>query len=97
MPTLPSPKESPVLYVLTAIALVSFSLWMLAGARTSLAEYRVIGKPDNVRDIITIDGEGKVNAKPDIAQVVMGLVSEGTDLGRLQTQNTQKVNALVQA
>lgn len=88
---------SPVLKGLVGVALVSLSLWMLANTRNSLAQYRIIGKPENVRDTITIEGEGKINAKPDIAQVVMGLTSEGADLAQVQTQNTQKMNALVGA
>lgn len=96
MPTL-SPKDSPVLAGLTGLALISLSIWMLANTRNAFAQYHIIGKPDNVRDTITIDGEGKINAKPDIAQVTMGLVSEGMDIGQVQTQNTQKMNALVAA
>jgi uncharacterized protein YggE len=94
MPTPSSIKESPFLMGLAGLALVSLSLWMLANTRNAVAEYRIIGKPNNVRDTITIEGEGKVNAKPDIAQVVMGVTSEGVDLGQVQTQNTQKMNAL---
>lgn len=97
MATLPSPKESPILTGLVGLTLVALSLWMFASTRNTLAQYHIIGKPDNVRDTITIDGEGKVNAKPDIAQVVMGLTSEGVDLGQVQIQNTQKMNALVTA
>lgn len=97
MPTITSPKDSPIVAGLAGLALLSLSVWMLASTRNTLAQYHIIGKPDNVRDSITIDGEGKVNAKPDIAQVVMGLTSEGTDLGQIQIQNTQKVNALIAA
>lgn len=97
MPTISSARESRLFIGLGALALLSLSLWMLANTRNAIAEYRVIGKPENVRDTITIDGEGKINAKPDIAQVVMGVISEGIDLGHVQTQNTQKMNALTAA
>ncbi len=93
----PSLKESPVVQALVVVALVAFSLFMFAETRNATAEYRVIGKPDNVRDTITMVGEGKVNAVPDIAQVMMGITSEGADVGAVQKMNTTKMNALIDA
>jgi uncharacterized protein YggE len=51
----------------------------------------------NVRDTITVDGEGKVTATPDIARVDLGVYSEGTTVKATQEQNTKKMNAIVAA
>lgn len=90
-------KESPAFLWLACLALLCLSIWMLAATRNSFAQYRVIGKPDNVRDTITIEGEGKVNAQPNIAETTMGVLSQGADIGVLQTENTRKMNALIAA
>ncbi len=44
----------------------------------------------------SVTGEAKVNAVPDIAQVDLGVVTEGgVDVAKLQEQNTTKMNKII--
>lgn len=49
------------------------------------------------RDTIVIGGEGKVNAKPDVAVVSVGVTTEGATVKNVQQQNTTKMNAITDA
>ncbi len=52
-------------------------------------------EPSSFRSF-TVSGEGRVVAKPDIARFTWSLITEGgTDLATLQTQNTEKSNAII--
>ncbi len=46
--------------------------------------------------IFTVSGEGKVVAAPDIAQLSIGVLTEGgKNLAELQKQNTEKINRII--
>ena len=49
------------------------------------------------RDTITINGEGKISSEPTLAQVSLGLYSEGASVPVIQDQNSRKVNAIIDA
>lgn len=70
------------------LAIMSFKAWR---------EATHVGIAPNPRDTITINGEGKVSAQPTLAQVSLGMYSEGTNVPTVQQQNTQKVNAIIDA
>jgi uncharacterized protein YggE len=88
------PKENPVGSALISVLLAMLTLFVGLKAWNTALEHRYIGKPTTVRDTITIEGEGKVNAKPDLGLVNLGVYLEGTDLAMLQRQHTLKVNAI---
>lgn len=48
----------------------------------------------NKNDLFTVSGEGKVTAKPDIAQVSVGFTQNGSSVGQLQSQANQTINTL---
>jgi hypothetical protein len=54
-----------------------------------------IGRPTPQRDTIAISGEGKVTAIPDIATVSIGVQTEKPKVGDAQTENTTKMNAII--
>lgn len=93
----PTWKDQPVMTVLVALVLASATYLMVARAHNAQVERGYIGQPVDQRDTITIDGQGKVTSKPTLAQVNLGVYSEGQDVPAVQTQNTQKVNAVVAA
>jgi uncharacterized protein YggE len=94
---LPVWKEQPLMTVLVAALLVSASIFLLGRAHTLSLERKYIGRMPNQRDTITIEGEGKVAARPTLAQVSIGLYSEGLDVPTVQGENTRKVNAMIAA
>lgn len=79
------------LLLLVLIAFVGVKTW------NAYASHAEIGHEPRGRDTITIDGEGKVTGKPTLAQIDIGLYSEGRDVPQVQKDNTQKVNAIVDA
>lgn len=83
--------------VLVAALLLSATLFLFTRARNASLERKYIGRVPNQRDTITIEGEGKVTSKPTLAQITVGLYSEGGDVPVVQAENTRKVNAMIAA
>lgn len=84
-------------FLLTVIGVVALALIVFLGVETRKAwqEYYYIGKTG--RDTITIEGQGKVSAKPDVALVSLGVVTDAKTVKEAQTQNTDKMNAVISA
>ncbi|MCS7184276.1 MAG: SIMPL domain-containing protein, partial [Patescibacteria group bacterium] len=40
----------------------------------------------------TVTGEGKVEVVPNIAEIRIGLITQGSDLSKIENENTQKIN-----
>jgi len=81
--------------VLMIVFAVALTLFVAAEFRNSLKEYDYIGKSAEQRDVISISGEGKVVAVPDIATISLGLETEKKDVAQAQQENTDKINALI--
>jgi uncharacterized protein YggE len=79
------------IFLLTLIGYVGVLIWNEA------AKHDTIGRPPDVRDTITISGQGTMTAKPDIARVEIGVVSEGEDVPSTQERNTEQANAIIAA
>jgi hypothetical protein len=90
-------KENPLHAWLLALVSVFLILFLGVQSLKGIAEYREVGHEPSGRDTITIDGEGKVSGQPDLAQVDIGLFTEGADVPSAQEQNSEKVNAIVRA
>ncbi len=90
-------KDQPVFSVLVGALLVVLTAF--AGVRTwnAVLEQKYIGKPATFRDTITIDGVGKVTAKPTLALVQFGVVTQGATAAAAQRDNSSKMNAVIQA
>lgn len=81
------------------VAVLSLLLGILVVLGTMIAKnlkgYQYIGKPTAERDTITISGQGKVTAVPDIAVIEVGLMTEKSDVASAQKENTLKMNRLI--
>ncbi|MBP9762198.1 SIMPL domain-containing protein [Patescibacteria group bacterium] len=86
----------PIMIVGVIVLLALFG-FLIAKTRNELATHRTIGRPADVRDTFTIEGEGKVSGTPTLAEISFGLLSEGTDVAKIQQENTRKVNAMIDA
>ncbi|MDO8584454.1 MAG: SIMPL domain-containing protein [bacterium] len=93
----PTWKENPLVAALITVVLVILAIFLGLRAWNMVAEHGAIGRVPIVRDTISIEGQGKVTATPDIARVELGVYSEGTDVQRTQTDNTKKINAILDA
>lgn len=49
------------------------------------------------KNTIVVTGEGKIQSQPDIAQMDLSVVSRGTSVAALKTDNTNKMNAVITA
>lgn len=80
-----------------AVILVSVALFvfLIAKTRNEFAIHSTIGRPADVRDTFTIEGEGKISAQPTLAQISFGLLSEGTDVAKIQAENSTKMNQMI--
>ena len=64
-------------------------------ARNAAKQHDYIGRPESQRDTIAISAEGKVTAKPDIAAISAGVMTEKKTVVDAQKENTAKMNAIV--
>ena len=87
-------RKSPPMF-LVALLLLALTFWIGAKGRNAWREYKFIGVPIE-RNTITVTGEGKVVAVPDIATVDLGASVERTTVAAAQQENTRIMNALVE-
>lgn len=87
-------RQTKTVIILSAVLLVLLNVWFLGKIRNDAKAYRYIGKPTDIRDTISISGEGKVTAIPDIATIEIGVSIEKADVSSAQKENTEKMNAV---
>lgn len=83
--------------VLLTVLLVALIALFGLKAWNTYAEHNSIGQAPLEPHTMTIDGDGKVTGKPTLAQIDIGVYSEGTDVPSVQNDNSQKVNAMTAA
>ncbi|NUM25426.1 MAG: SIMPL domain-containing protein [Candidatus Buchananbacteria bacterium] len=81
--------------VLATIIVVLLVIFLGALTRNELKKYDYIGRSDEKTYTITIDGEGKVTAIPDIAQVSLGIQTDNAKVEIAQKENSEKMNNLI--
>lgn len=89
----------PTLFLQSVIGALALALIAFVGVLTwnAAAQHRLIGKPENVRDTISVSGTAKMSVKPDIARMNVGVLSTGKTVAETQKQNTDKMNAITSA
>jgi hypothetical protein len=60
-----------------------------------IKKHDYIGRESQQTYTISIDGEGKINAVPDIAQISLGLQTEKLSVVEAQKENTDKMNQII--
>lgn len=86
------PKHLQIILTISLLTLVGY-LGVLTW--NAYAKHGTIGRPPDVRDTITISGEGKITSKPDIARVTIGVFTDGEDVPSTQKTNTEQANAII--
>lgn len=82
-----------VLILLLAVLVVS----EVAGVVNKIKEGRYIGQGAQYKNTISVSGEGKVLAKPDIGQVDLSVISDAATVAAAQKDNTEKMNKITKA
>lgn len=81
--------------ILMAILLLVLIIYIFALTRNAFTANTFIGRSDAQIYTITISGEGKVTAIPDIAQISLGLQTESKNVEDAQRENTNKMNSII--
>lgn len=77
------------------LALVVAAIYLALLARNAAKQHDYIGRPESQRDTIAIAAEGKVTARPDIASISAGVMTEKKTVVEAQKENTAKMNAII--
>lgn len=78
-----------IIFKLVGLALVAYLIVLTVATWGKMDE-----APAQLRTI-SVNGQGKITAAPNIALVSVGLVTENVDVGAAQTENTKKMNKLI--
>jgi len=63
--------------------------------RNEIKKYDYIGIGDKSERMITVDAEGSVDVKPDIAMTTMGVTTKAKNVSDAQAENTKIMNELI--
>lgn len=92
----PNFKENPVFAVLLVIFMIILGSGLLFWAGNLMKQNYYIGKNPDIQRTISIAGEGKVTAIPDIALVSLGLTTEKKNVSEAQVENSKTMNSLLE-
>jgi len=84
-----------IMITLAGILLVYLIVFLGTLIRNNIQKFSYIGQAERSVRSITIDAEGEITARPDIANVTMGVTSEGASVAEAQEENTQIMNKLI--
>ncbi len=76
-----------------AVLIICGIVWI----NNKIKENKYIGRGSQFENTISISGEGKVLAAPDIGQVDLSVVSDASTVAPAQKDNTDKMNKIIQA
>lgn len=80
---------------LATILTILLSAYLVVLTWNKYAEHDYIGRTDQQIYTITLDGEGKITATPDIAEISLGLMTEKISVAEAQKENTEKMNQIL--
>lgn len=84
-------RGKAILYIAISVVLIVVAYGIISYVRT----YSRSIEPSSFRSF-SVSGEGKVVAKPDVAQFSFSVVTQGgKDIGALQKDNTERVNRAI--
>lgn len=85
-------------FALALLILLAFAIVYLNSAIAfTMAKQRALTRPAPAEHTISVSGEGKVTAAPNIATLTLSVETNGADVPSTQTKNTTTVNALIAA
>jgi hypothetical protein len=92
----PKFKENPFFFILSLVFIVVLIIAIGIWAWNMSKQHYYIGKNPDIQRTISIAGEGKVTAIPDIALVSLGLSTEKKKISDAQSENSKTMNALIE-
>jgi uncharacterized protein len=85
------------LSALFAVLIVVVAVFMVFAAMNEYKKGGYIGQDIVAKNTITISGEGKIFATPDIGVINLGVVSQAATVTPAQKDNTEKMNKITKA
>lgn len=86
-----------IIGIIGALVLVILGVYLFGLARNAWKANDYIGKSPDYKNIISVDGTGKVTAKPDVAVINIGVIAEATTVAKAQKDSADKMNAITKA
>jgi hypothetical protein len=92
----PKFKENPIMFILSLAFVIILGIAIGIWAWNMSKQHYYIGKNLDIQRTISITGEGKVTAIPDIALVSLGLTTEKKNISDAQAENSKTMNSLIE-
>ncbi|MDD5590198.1 MAG: SIMPL domain-containing protein [Candidatus Portnoybacteria bacterium] len=93
----PSGKSlRPAISVFLAILLLSAAFFLILAGINEVKKNQYIGQDIERKNSITINGEGKIFAKPDIGQISLSVITEAKSVADAQKNNNEKMNKIIE-
>ncbi len=92
-----SPRCHKCLGLVAAIILILLSAYLFVLTRNGWKNYNYIGKAPQFQSQIVIEGTGKITAKPDVALISIGVITDKSTVAVAQKENTDKMNAIIKS
>jgi uncharacterized protein YggE len=92
----PKFKENPLHFILSVAFVIVLGVTIGIWGWNMSKQHYYIGKNPDIQRTISISGEGKVTAIPDIALVSLGLTTEKKNISDAQTENSKTMNSLIE-
>lgn len=86
-----------IVAALFAVLIVIVAVFMVFAAMNEYKKGGYIGQDIVAKNTITISGEGKIFATPDIGLITLGVVSQASTVAPAQKDNTDKMNKIIKA
>lgn len=93
--TITNHREKRILLLITATVVTLLGLYLVTLIVSQVKEYRYIGRQGDQPNQITVEGTAQVVARPDIATVTIGAVSEQATVEAAQEEVTRKMNTII--
>ena len=84
-----------VLLVILSIFFVFLTVLVFVFILNKIEYGKYIGQEFEARNTITVSGQGKVFAKPDLAVVNFSVISEAKTVNKAMQENTEKMNRII--
>jgi len=86
-----------VIVLLVGLLILSMIVYMVVLTNNKMKESRYIGQQAEFKNTITVDGEGRVQAKPDIGLIELSVISQSKTVAETLKDNTKKMNDITTA
>ncbi|HNW09482.1 MAG TPA: SIMPL domain-containing protein [bacterium] len=84
-----------VLVPFMILVMILLSAYLVSLTRNSWESFNYIGQSPEYQDRVSISGTGKVTAKPDVAIINVGVITDKATVEAAQKENTDKMNAII--